>query len=231
MFPQRADAHSALARCPRRRIGPNSTRARAAGSRWARAARRTWRGVTRAIRSGQWSGSSRPRPQRSSSRSRSARCSTVWIVEDPRAGDVAAGAVDLVVGEVAGVHGADLLDDRRDDAVGLVGHRADVDAEQPRHDVGRVGDPAADRVGQAHLVADDPAEAVGEARAAAEDVVEHGQGVEVGVVAGDAQVAEHDVDLLAGMRHPADPRPRRAGPAGAGGGGRPPRLATSGSAS
>ena len=96
----------------------------------------------------------------------------------------------------------------RDDPVGLVGHRAGVDPEQAGHDVGRVGHAAADGVGQAQLVADDPAQAVGEPRPAAEDVVEHDQGVEVGVVAERSpRWPEHDVDLLAGMLDPADPRP------------------------
>ena len=52
-------------------------------------------------------------------------------VEDPGAGEIAAGAVDLVVGEGAGVHGPDLVGDRGDGAVGLLGHRAGVDPEQP----------------------------------------------------------------------------------------------------
>ncbi len=69
--------HSAAGRW-RRRIGPNSTRIKAAGSRCFRAARRTLAVLTRAIRSGHWMGSSSGRPQRSNSRRRSARCSTVW---------------------------------------------------------------------------------------------------------------------------------------------------------
>ena len=135
-------------------------------------------------------------------------------LEDPRSGHIAAGTLDLVVGEGAGVHGTDLFDDRGDDTVGLVGRCTDVDAEQPRHQVGRFGDPAADGVGQPHLVTYDPAEAIVEARPAAEDVVEHGQGGEVGVVPHDAQMPEHDVDLLSGMRHAADPRPCQADRAG-----------------
>ena len=72
----------------------------------------------------------------------------------------------------------------------LVGHGAHEHAEDPGDHVGRVGDPAPHRVRQAQLVAEDPAQAVGEARAAAEDVVEDRQGVEVRVIAGDAQVPE-----------------------------------------
>ena len=135
-------------------------------------------------------------------------------VEDVGAGQVAPGAVDLVVAEGPVVHGPDLLGDRRDHAVGLVGHRPGVDAEEARQEVGRVGDAAADAVDQAQLVADDPAQPVGESRAGAEDVVEHDQGLEVGMMAGDAEMAEDDVDLLAGMLHPADSRLARLSRAG-----------------
>ena len=109
----------------------------------------------------------------------------------------------------------------RDHPLGFLGHRAGVDPEQPGHDVGRVGHAAADRIDQAQLVADDPAQAVAKARPAAEDVVEDDQGVEVGMVPSDPQVAQHDVDLLAGMMDAADARSsglghRRATVAGAG---------------
>ena len=127
-------------------------------------------------------------------------------VEDLSAGQVAAGAVHLIVAEGAVVHRLDLLGDRGDHAVGLVGHRAGVDAKESRQQVGRVGDAAADAVDQSQLVANDPAQPVGETRAGAEDVVEHDQGLEIGMMAGNAQMAEHDVDLLPGMVDPADPR-------------------------
>ena len=93
-------------------------------------------------------------------------------VEDPGAGQVSAGAIDLFVGEGAWTHGADLVGDRGDDPIGLFGHGAGIDAEEAGEDVGRVGDPAADRIDQPQLVADDPAQAVAEPRPAAEDMVE-----------------------------------------------------------
>src|SRR5262249_30253831 len=97
-----------------------------------------------------------------------------------------------------------------------LGHGADVDAEQSWSEVSRVGDAAADRVGQTHLVADDPAKPVAEAWSAAKDVVKHGKGGVIRVIARDAQVAEHNVDLLSGMGDAPDPRPRQPGGPGAG---------------
>ena len=126
-------------------------------------------------------------------------------IEDVSAGQVAAGAVHLVVAECPVVHGLDLPGDRLDNAVGLLGHRSGVDAKQPRQQVGRVGHAAADAVDQAQLVADDPAEPVGETGARAEDVVQHDQGLEIGMVAGYSQVAKHQVNLLAGTVDPAHP--------------------------
>lgn len=120
-------------------------------------------------------------------------------VEEAGASEVLLGLLDLVIGEEALVHGLDLLEDGGDGQVEEVGAGADVDAEGAGFEVGRVGDAAADGVGQAKVVPEGSAEAVGEARAGAEDVVEDGEGVEVGVPAGDAEVSEDEVDLLAGM--------------------------------
>src|SRR5262249_24116546 len=52
--------------------------------------------------------------------------------------------------------------------------------------------------------------AVAEPGPAAEDVVEDSQGVVVGMVAGDTQVAQHDVDLVARLLDA--PEPRSTGP-------------------
>ena len=98
----------------------------------------------------------------------------------------------------------------RPDAVGLVGHRAGVDPEESRQDVGRIGGPPADAVHQPHLVADDPPESVGEPRPAAEDVVEHHQGVVVGMIARDPQMPENDLNLLSRLIDPPDPRPKKS---------------------
>src|SRR5205814_1097534 len=64
----------------------------------------------------------------------------------------------------------------------------------------------ADRIDQAQLVADDPAQAIAKSGPAAEDVVEDGQGVVVGMVAGDAQMAQDDMDLVARLLDAPDAR-------------------------
>ncbi len=96
------------------------------------AALRTWAGVIAAIRSGQSFGSSRGSPNRSSSSKPLGPLLDGLEVEDPGTGQVAAGAIDLVVGEGARAHGADLVGDRGDDPIGLFGHGAGIDAEEAR---------------------------------------------------------------------------------------------------
>ncbi len=98
--------------------------------------------------------------------------------------------------------------------LGFIGHGADIDAKQAGDHVGGVGNASADRVGQSELVPEDAAQSVGEPRSAAEDVVEHGQGFEVGMVAGNPEVAQDDVNLFARLGDAANPRPGRADEAG-----------------
>ena len=132
-------------------------------------------------------------------------------IEDVGAGKVAAGAVDLVVAECAIVHRLDLTGDRRDHAVCLFGHGSGVDAKKTRHQVGRVSHAAADAVNQSQLITNDAAEPVGETRAGTKDVVENHQGLEIGMMAGNSQMAKHQVDLLSGAVDPAQPRLCRLG--------------------
>src|SRR5207302_90343 len=80
------------------------------------------------------------------------------------------------------------------------------DGRDPIGPVARLGHAAADRIDEAQLVARDPAQAVAEAGPTAEDVVEDDQGVVVGMVAGDAQMAQDDVDLVAGLVDAPDAR-------------------------
>ena len=135
-------------------------------------------------------------------------------VEDVGAGKVAAGAVHLIVAECAIVHRLDLTCDRGDHAVCLFGHGSGVDAKKTRQQVGRVSHAAADAVNQSQLIANDSAEPVGETRAGTEDVVENHQGLEIGMMAGNSQMAKHQVDLLPGAVDSAHPRLYQFGHAG-----------------